>query len=49
MKARIRVYYDSKIAVFNVVPDEDSIKYLGEEVVFEILRNGKIESVKEAS
>ena len=47
MKIRIRVYHDSKVAVFNVIPDKDTIEHLGEEIVLQILKNGRIESVHE--
>lgn len=49
MKFKMRIYYDSKVAVCTVIPDEDTIKHLGKETVSKILNNGKIEFVEEVS
>jgi len=47
MKFRVRIYYDSKVVVGKIIPDEDTIEYLGKENIIKILKNGKIEFVKE--
>ncbi len=46
MKFRVRIYYDSKVVVGKIIPDDDTIEYLGRKNITNILKNGKIEFVE---
>ena len=47
MKFKVRIYYDSKVVVGKIIPDEDSIKHLGKENVRKVLKYGRIDFIEE--